>query len=189
MAPLLITSTAASIDVSMNDYGNAFAVWFSDTPPYPLFSAELPFGGVWGDQEFVGPLTNGISPGGIITSYSNNGPYGTRFAVWEAFTDEPYSNVSGAVSPGYPSGLNARTCKNKFAMQTERVNIISWVPALDSGVVAYILTRNGQLIETIPATGPFVYNDQGRCKKTDVYTLTAWYNTGFESAPLEISVN
>jgi len=198
MAPLLIsTSTSATdglVSVSINDYGNAFAVWLDNTFQ-AYFSAELPFGGVWNDYESVGGPSgtdpSGYGNGNLYTSYSNNGPYGTRFAAWEFPVPEfdlTAYNAAGAASPSTPSELNARICKNKFAMQTERVKIITWAGAADSGVVSYLLTRNGKLIATIPATGPFVYNDHGRCKETDVYTLTALYNTGFESTPLEISV-
>jgi hypothetical protein len=188
MAPVLISPSAGYVSVSMNDYGNAFAVWLESTALI-LLSAELPFGGVWGDYETVSPLDSDANYDvSVITSYSNNGPFGTRFAVWDFEVGENFFNSSGAVSPGYPSGLTARVCKNKFAVQTERAKIITWTGAPDSGVVSYLLTRNGKLIATIPATGPFVYNDHGRCKKTDVYTLTALYFTGFESAPLEISV-
>jgi hypothetical protein len=180
----------SNLSVSVDGNGNAFAAWITNTltnDPQVL-SADLPAGGVWGNQELIydSGVGTGNTPSAILTSFSKNG---TRFVVFQVELFDSGPNIFGDASPSIiASGLKAKVCKNSFATQTERVKIISWTPSLDPTVVSYLLSRNGTLIATIPAAGPFIYKDQGRCKHADVYSLTTLLSTGVETSPMVITV-
>lgn len=179
-----------NVDVSINSSNDAaLVVWATDTPI--IYSSKLPFGGVWGPQEFVAnPSASGdtlVNP--LVAASSANG---TDFSAWlqRDEGDEgafPFAIATLAALP--PSNLAATTCTNRFASQTDRVNIITWSASLDPLVVSYELRRNGVLLATIPSGGPFIYADHNRCRNVpDVYTLTAIDVNGAPSVPVTITV-
>ncbi len=185
-----VSQPFANIAVAMNPSGDAFVAWTTGpdlTHNYSLFSAQLPAGGVWTNDELIYMANFGADEGvsqAVESSFSNNG---ARFVVFQTVVGEGFTSIWGAASPGVPTGLKGKSCKNKFATQTESVKTITWTPSLDPTVAYYQLNRNGKLIATIPAKGPFVYRDHGRCKGLDVYSLTVFYSNGLTSE-LTVSV-
>lgn len=177
--------------VSLNSKGDGLIMWgnnFGFPNPLNFLTAQLPVGGVLTQEQVVRTSTLSV-PRGPAVSLADNGF--NALAWLEANpsfdVDIPFGMASVVVQA--PTELNGKVCKNHFASQTDRVNIITWQPSTDINVVRYDLKRNGVLIANIPAVGPLVYNDHNRCKNQDVYTLTAIARNGAESLPISITVN
>jgi hypothetical protein len=173
--------------VSVDSSGNALIVYGTTTPQ--ILSVQLPLGGVLGPTLLV---TNNVNSQGsqlfsIISALSSNG---VGFAFWTPEIEG--ANFYGSVlisAPLPPSGITATKCKNKFAAQTDLVNIIRWTPSQDLATSSYNLRRNGVLIAVIPFTGPFVFYDHNRCKNVNyIYNLTALNIAGNESDAISVNV-
>lgn len=94
---------------------------------------------------------------------------------------------SGGPTP--PSGLVGVRIENEFLTQIDYVSHLTWQPSSDPSVVKYYVFRNGTLIATIPASGPFVYNDHNRRKnKADVYSVVAVNGSGVQSTSISVTV-
>lgn len=174
------TTNGSNVSISINDKGNGLVVW--STASSQVKSSRLPFGGAWKPAEIVEAHAPKI--GYVTSSLSANGE---GFAGW---MDLMWTNyyVNATIGPIPPSAIRKEVLKNKFAMQTDCINVISWTPSPDPSVVSYDLRRNGVLIATIPSTGPFSYSDHNRCKFHDVYDLTAVDDNGLESTPLTVAI-
>lgn len=177
-------------DVSINPTNDAgLVVWATDTPI--IYSSKLPLGGVWSPQEFVANPTvfGDVLVDMLVAASSDNG---TDFASWlerGVGGEGGFPFAIATLAPLGPLNLAATTCTNRFASQTDRVNIITWTASVDPLVVSYELRRNGILIATIPSGGPFIYADHHRCRRVaDVYILTAIDVNGGASAPSIITV-
>jgi hypothetical protein len=178
--------------VSMDTAGDAFIVWLSSSQQN-IVSTNLPAGATaWTAPEVIGPETAGIQS--IATSLSDNG---TGFVIWADNGGEGGGNVFASAAPGLfppvppgptPQQISGKVCKNRFATASDRVKIITWTPSTNPNVVAYQLTRNGVLIATIPASGPFTYRDHHRCKHSDVYIITTIDTLGLASNPLTVTI-
>lgn len=93
-----------------------------------------------------------------------------------------------STAPTPPSNLTATQLKNKFLTQTDLINRICFTPSTDPSVISYLLYRNGALIATIPATGPYCFSDHNRKKnKSYTYSLVA-VSAGGQSTPITIIV-
>lgn len=179
--------------VSVDSSGNALIFWanyFGDgnpVEPSPMYVAQLPVGGVLTVPQLV--YTSPFSrPVGLAVSLADNG---FNALVW-AGTDQfeafvPFGLALVTVTP--PVGANGQACFNRFAMQTERYNIITWEPSTDDTVVSYRLERDGILIASISAVSPLIYVDHNRCGQIYVYTLTAINGDGIASDPVIITIN
>lgn len=174
---------------SVNGNGDAIIVWSNDQLGGGLiinaFVAQLPRGGVLSTpQQLQGYPFQPAEFDQIGVSYATNGY--SVIAGWlgtEGF--QPFTYPANLPDP--PSRLKAKTCKDKFATQTARLNNISWVASTDPTVVSYYLYRNGFLIAKIPATGPFVYHDPV-CEKRNVYSLVSVDSSGVPSDPINVIV-
>lgn len=92
-------------------------------------------------------------------------------------------------APLPPSHFRGRVVENKFATQIEYVHRLKWVPSPDPTVVGYKLFRNGRLISSISAQGPFKFHDHNRRKhKRDTYVLQAFNANGLLSIPLTLTL-
>jgi hypothetical protein len=178
--------------VSMDSQNNAFVVWGTSST-LSIFSATLaPGATAWGAPELIGPTPDSL--GTIGSSLSDNG---AGFVIWSDLPGEGGANVFGSAAPGLfppippgptPQEIKGSVCKNRFATTADRVKIITWTPSTNPNVVAYHLKRNGVLIATIPASGPFTYKDHHRCKHSDVYIITTVNALGQESNPLTVTI-
>lgn len=179
-----------SLSVALDTTGNALIEWASVAGD--IRSARLPLGGTaWLDESIIDPDL----PMGIIDINAGLADNGRGFSVWGERNSSESAQTFGSFTllfPAPPLSIDGRSCDNKFATQTDRIHIISWVPSpsTDPAIVAYNLRRNGILIATLPASGPFVFFDHHRCRKVyDLYTVTSVAANGFESNPLAIVLN
>jgi hypothetical protein len=58
-----------------------------------------------------------------------------------------------------PPALTAQVIKNRFLTQADVVNHLVFLPSPSPNVVLYYIFKNGELIASVPANGPLVYND------------------------------
>lgn len=182
----LPVSTESSI--SVNAQGDALLL-FQTQGFMPgkgvVLSTRLPLNGAWTPPEF---LFNPVAPVPIlISSLSDNG-YG--FAAWasgiEDFSYFATVEIVSTLPPAPPALIVGSSCKDKFAMQTDCVHTIIWTPSPTSTVVSYQIMRNGIFLALVPASGPLIFIDHLRCKKTDVYTVAAIDANGLTSLPVTI---
>lgn len=181
--PFTTDNLAVPSSVSVNRSGDALVV-FGDVSDF-VQSARLPFGAlVWEPEETIQPDDQEPLQE-VHASLSDNG---RGFAAWRNGVDEDTSFFASATAlPLPPLSASGETCKTRFATQVERVNIITFVPSLDPLVISYNLRRNGILIATIPASGPYVFFDANRCRnEVDTYSLTSVTINGEESTPVII---
>lgn len=182
-APIIYASNLTHFDVSVNSAGNALIV-YSDEVALEYRSRLLLANGLLLPVQFIAPIT---TDDGIEASLSGNG---VGFSLWSTQFGEEDNDLFGSVflsNPTPPLGISGKTCKQKFASQTEHIHIISWIPSIDPLVTSYQIRRNGTLIETVPSTGPFIFADRNRCRR-DTYTVTAVTLTGFSSTSLTITL-
>lgn len=116
------------------------------------------------------------------TAYQNGGP---SAQLTQQITIQPTST-----RPLPAANFKGKAIKNRFATQTDLIYKLKWTPSSDPTVTHYILYRNGVLIATIPATGPYQYLDHNRNPKvTDSYNLTAANAANVQSTPLVFVFN
>ncbi len=90
--------------------------------------------------------------------------------------------------PSAPISFSGQAINNRLLLQKDLIYKLTWAPTADPTVVSYLLSRNGTLIYTAPAAGPYVFLDHNRNKnEKDVYTLTSQDVNGVISAPLTVS--
>lgn len=79
--------------------------------------------------------------------------------------------------------------KQKSECCFEYTHILAFKPSPDPTVVAYRLVRNGRLIKTIPASGPFVIKDKrGKKNRKDTYVLTSVNAMDRISTPIAVVI-
>jgi hypothetical protein len=178
--------------VTVNQAGNALVLFQTPDITFEdgtILSAFLPLGGVWMPPEFVSTPDDSVAF--LIPSLSDD-LY--AFAAWSVGV-ERYGyfatvNVLAPpvpVPPAPPASINATFCKDKFAMQTECVTTVTWTPSPTPTVAFYQVFRDGVLVLTVPATGPFNFVSLGNCKKT-VYSVFAIDVSGAVSSPATVTV-
>lgn len=186
---------AFSPDVGVDASGDAVAVWASSISfgNSVIQAAFLPFSGTWSSP----PDTISLMPGSATNPHVGVDALGNAVAVWNFSIMFPNSIVQASKlirfvpppPPTPPSNLGGQVLKNRFATQTDRVHRLTWQPSQDPSVIGYHVYRNGQLIATIPASGPFIYDDHNRRKRVaDVYVVTAFNAAGMESAILTVTL-
>jgi len=142
----------------------------------------IPLGVATGVSGFSTPPGYDPSTSQVIELWSDPATY--YYAVYGIYTP-PNPPV---VTPAAPASFSGRVTNTNFLTQTNRIYRLFWTPANDSTVVRYLLRRNGFLIYTGPAGGPYNYSDNNRNKKvTDVYTLTSQNQNGVESTALTVT--
>lgn len=160
---------AANVDlfnstVALDSFGNALFTW-KDSVTEEVFSMLKPLGGPFGAPDLVAASSISMNPD--FAGLSDNG----RGFVTGSSTLEETTAFIGTYTL-FPLEITGEQCRVKFATQTDRVNIISFIPSANPETAAYLLTRNGVLIAVIPASGPFVFEDHNRCSGSDEYTVT-----------------
>lgn len=118
-------------------------------------------------------------------------------STFQTFTGKTVSNNGGPsaqlsqlldIIPSPPTNFIEKLIKEEFATHTDYIIRLTWIPSSDPNVIGYKLFRNGVLIATIPASGPFKFDDCRKNKK-DTYTLIAFDAEGFESIPVTATVS
>lgn len=92
-----------------------------------------------------------------------------------------------------PVNLNVCQVANKFATQTDRINVLTWEsPRGGARIVAYKIYRDAQLhhlLAKIPSQAPLRFEDHNRKPgKTYTYFIVSIDQFGNESIPAKISV-
>jgi len=91
--------------------------------------------------------------------------------------------------PGAPTSLTGQVIPNKFLLQTDIVHRLTWGASPSSGVVNYLIHRNGVQIGNVSASGPLLYDDHNQSPNVvDLYAVIAVNDQGYESAPISISL-
>lgn len=190
--PQIFASPVSDLQTSLsvNASGDALLLFQSPSPTLfggVILSSRLPLGGVWSAPEFVHTPADSVLI--LISSLSDNG---TGFAAWSEGVELFNYFASVEIPPAQPEpppAAKARFCKNKFATQSECVNVITWTQSPTSTVVSYEIARNGVVIAVVPASGPFTFVDRVGCKDvSDVYTITAIDANGTKSKPVTVIV-
>lgn len=153
-------------------FTGATAVLFND-PPALSFIVE--------SDELIIAISPPLTPGVPVTIQVVT-PGGTS-----AITPDTTAVVVPGLSP--PRHLRGKVVKNEFLTQTEYAHVITWRASSDPDVIGYQLSRNGIVIATVDATGPFRVVDHNRPKnQRDVYTLFGFDANGFRTEILEITL-
>lgn len=144
----------------------------------------------------VGNFPNGvaISPDGLLAYVANYGDDNVTVI------DVASQTVTGTITvgdgpiaiaftffPNAPQDFAGKVINNRFALQTDRVNRLTWTASTDPTINSYLLLRDGQPLASIPATGPFVYEDHNR-KKNVTYTYTLYAVSGNTQSDPQIVV-
>lgn len=178
------TTFLRSPEVVVDAQGNALATWEVDTETQrQAFAASFSSSnGMWAAPFLLSNANQNISE---PTVAANNA--GQATVVWtEGNSPSQIQAVIGLVSnpPGPPSNFIGKRIVNSFLTQKDYLARLTWNPSQDPLVVNYLLYRNGQLIATIPASGPYSYTDYNRKKnQKDVYTLKTVNANGVQSTP------
>lgn len=172
LAPFTINAAdpfAPNMGVSVDSLGNALVIYDTATPQ--LLSQQLPLG----STSWINLLTIADNSSDIFTQ-SALSLGGRGFAFYEEFANvEALAPFASALIPDpiIPPVINGLACNNKFARQSERLNVITWTPSPSPNIIAYLLSRNGVLIAVVPFTGAFEFIDR-LCQREEVtYTVVA----------------
>jgi hypothetical protein len=111
----------------------------------------------------------------IVSTPAGNS--GNRLSILDMFT---YIIIRPPLAPTH---FRATLKTKRF----EAIAKLKWRPSLDPSVVKYQLFRNGKLIATTPASGPFSFKDRLRSPKRKWrYKLVAVNAEGQTSKPVKI---
>lgn len=145
------------------------------------------------------PIYIAVDPTGVVAYTANFGD--NTASVIDVATD-----TLNAITPSIPVGgappwvafsplplpamdFGATSIKDIYLDHTNRINRISWIPSTDPLISGYRLFRNGQLIATIPISGPFVYDDGRRNRhEVDTYTIYTFNYLGTTSLIEQVTV-
>jgi hypothetical protein len=96
------------------------------------------------------------------------------------------------LSPSFvnpPADFRGEVKKNKFATQTDIINLLQWEPSPNEAVVGYLVSGSDGSIANVDASGPFEAAFHNRhSHKTYTYTIVAFTASGQESSPLTVSL-
>lgn len=175
--------------IAVNPAGNVVVVWTESNDAGTIrviFASEALFvGGPFTAPVPISPLNElSFDPHVVLNAK------GQALASWQNNTIFAIQGSNGIdLFPTPPSNLVGKVIKNEFLTQTDRIHRLTWTPSTDPDIVVYRIFRNGVLIATIPASGPFVFNDHHRSKDVkDVYILTAVNSAGLESSTLSVTL-
>lgn len=190
-APTAVSTTGLESNsyVDVNSSGNAIVVFNSGSgASQSVNSAFRILGGLWQTPvQIVAATLNNLFP--VVAINNQNQVVST----WSQYTGTAgTTQASNGVNidnlgPGNASSFTGKSIINKFLNGTEWVHQLNWTPSTDLSVVGYHLYRNGVLIFTAPASGPFFYVDHGRSNKVaDTYVLKSFNSVGTESSGLTV---
>lgn len=177
--------------VSMDSAGNALIGWIASTNE--IYTALLPLGGTLDFPELIAEGNDDLIFVDVALSIGGQGVPAwvdqevdineISYATFVLFDAAP-------IPPTPPTGIDGSVCKNSFAMQSDRVHIITFDPSTDPTTVSYYIYRNGALVSIVPASGPFIYYDHNRTKGSpDTYTVYAVNAEGVLSTPVSITLD
>lgn len=96
--------------------------------------------------------------------------------------------LSNSIAP--PTNLTGVQIQNKFASQTDVVNILSWTEPVGITPAGYIIYSNAALTELVAATSDLSYEIHNRQKhKTYTYYVVSATSSGEISSPVSVTIN
>jgi len=88
-----------------------------------------------------------------------------------------------------PTNFIGTVTTSKFLNTTKRCLQTTWVPSPLPSVVSYLIFKNGVLVKTVPASGPYVFDACIHSKsEASEFAIVALYPNNIESAPLPIRI-
>lgn len=167
--------------------GQFLALWNDVNRADPTYSLYTPNAG-WSPPTVIS--TTATSQADIISSFD---PTIKGFlATWvnsKNFDFFPTYSFLTYIPPP-PSKFTGSVLRNRFLTRTNVVNKLAWdSPSDTSSIVSYQITKNGEVIASVPVFGALTYYDQNPSKKTsDIYTITAVNASGIQSVPLSVTL-
>lgn len=193
--PFILDQTAIGrfsyLNIGVDHLGDAYAVWERDIDEigavfYNHYTAATDS---WSAAENT-PIALSHSSYSITQpNLSVNATDGAT-VVWTLFNNDSTQTVQAVyIIPPKVSTFSGAQIKNKFITQTNLINILSWTAPSSPLIANFYLFRDGIKIATIPATGPFTYEDRNR-RPNVIYTyeLTTVSEEGMQSLPVSINV-
>lgn len=194
--------TLLSPQISIDPQGNGIAIWVRRNlaAGNAIIEAAEYKNGLW--------TASPTSPSGVEVSNITDNAVGTDLignivVSWNFNSSALNGNVVQAslgseppppppppspTPPLPPSDLVGAVIKNRFLTQTDRIHVLIWSPSPDPSVLGYHIYRNGKLIATLAADGPFIYKDHNRSKDvTDTYIVAA-FNAFGDSAGITVNL-
>lgn len=188
-------ASGTTVSITMDSLGNALIGWV--TPALELYNALFPLGGALDTPVLVTTAAAPIQERNGALDLALSSVTNVGVAAWtEAFIEGEGNTFATFILfdeddiPLPPGGITGSVCKNSFAMQSDRVHIITFTPSPDPTVVSYYIYRNGVLVSIVPATGPFTYYDHNRTKGSpDTYAVYAVNGDNNFSTPVVITLD
>jgi uncharacterized repeat protein (TIGR01451 family) len=146
-----------------------------------------------GDSDLIGfdVIIGGVPPLG--TTFVNKG--NVSFVYTACIADINTLNISNIVvitlsnDPPAPTDFTGALAKCRFVNKTFYSLGVSWDPVPLPLLPTYEIFKNGKLVATIPATGPYFHNFQLSSKNfISDYVIIANYGSGVKSIPLTIRI-
>lgn len=167
--------------------GKIIASWSNVSNGAPIYSFYTPGAG-WCQPKTISTISK--TAGDIITCF--NSMTDQFLAAWsDTSTPDLIFNPTYSFfidSPPPPSTFSGSV--KKPLKRRGVIHQLTWTPPVNSSsIVSYQISRNNVLIATVPASGPFVYNDLNRSKKRmDIYTIVSVNGDGRQSVPLSVAL-
>jgi len=191
------------ISVAIDQLGNIVATWNLRSIEFnKVQTVTHPYHGSWSKpldilntspEIAVSNPEIGISPKGrVICVWGTNIPVNSNLKFSLAAGEGQGvqgSNGNNLFPPLPATDLKGSVFKIKFLTQTDIVHQLTWSPSPDTSTRGYHIYKDGKLIKTIPASGPFVF-DVHRCKKQPKsrYIVAAYNDSGLDSLPITINL-
>jgi len=160
-------STSSSPDGSIQSYAWNFGDGNSLTTTSPTIFHTYASSGLFTVQLTV---TNSQGTSLVQTftgkTVSNNGGPSAQLSQVVNVVNTPIPPAP-PTSP-IPNEFSCALLKDTFAAHTDWSVRLTWTPSSDPTVVGYKILRDGLLIATIPAQGPFQYNDFGKYNMSSI---------------------
>jgi hypothetical protein len=192
---LVINAYAYDLGLSVNSNGEAFiAYMFSQTLDMPsliIQAAQTDINGfVQQFWSFPQLISQGVQDGyprlaSVFTGTTNN-----VAAVWIDLAGSK-TVIQAATASGSvvlpPTDLALTPITNNLGIVTEHSNILSWQASSDPSVIGYLVFRNGRLIASTSASGPFTVRDPNRTPGVaDTYGVAAYDASNSQSITVTI---
>lgn len=189
-APINISEVSINFgapQLALNRAGNVVVVWskLGKNNISSIQAVESRFGGKWSWPVNISSNgKNSIEPKVGIDSFGN------PLVIWSNLTEGVIQVAKGTnLFPSAPLNFQGKVINKKFLTQTDRIHQLTWEKSLDLSVKGYEIFRNGQLISTIPASGPFIFIDHNRSRRSsDTYVIRAINAAGIESTSLTVTL-
>jgi hypothetical protein len=172
-------NVAVSYDSITNQYLAFWSAFPIDDPVFAVFNPGLG----WGSPTIIS--TTSIPAQDVHAAFDIQ--TGQFVSVWgdsNLDNDPVYSLLTYFPPP--PSSVTGKiVCHHK-----KPIVELTWTPpSITASITSYQITRNGTVIGSVAATGPFVFRDRKFCKKgVNVYTITSVTAFGVQSPPATVTL-